>query len=362
MALALGLISLVAIGQAAEQSPNWLTGASLQRRLAEPFGLHWQQNPLRAGLHDLAVRRQVAIMLDRRIDPDQPVDFTFQDRPLQDALAELANSRGWSLSRIGPVLYIGPPDTAGKLATLVALQDAAIRKFPAHVRRRLQLRHPCHAPMLTTPRDLLSEVAQRPRVSIANADVIPHDLWPSLDLPPLTIVESCTLILAGFDRTLQWQEDGTATIVEIPAEVVWRQTYAANSLAARRAREYHRPSDTWRMEATGDRLTVIGRWEDHQLLQRGPPSRPSARPDDTRLQRFTLKVQQQPLMDVLTQVAERLGLTIRIQPAARQSLERRIDLDVAGATVDQLLEALLRPAGLTHRLEGTALHIDLIEP
>src|SRR6185369_10390717 len=45
-----------------------------------------------------------------------------------------------------------------------------------------------------------------------------HDLWPAYDLPPLTLVERLTVVLAGFGQTYQVTDGGQVRIIPIPQD------------------------------------------------------------------------------------------------------------------------------------------------
>ena len=74
--------------------------------------------------------------------------------------------------------------------------------------------------------------------------------------------------------------------------------------------------------------------------------------DRVRIQRMS--VQAEPLGPVLRQLADRLGLELRIDEqaiaAAGISLDQRVSVKVENASVDELLRQLLKSTGLTfHR-------------
>ena len=72
-----------------------------------------------------------------------------------------------------------------------------------------------------------------------------------------------------------------------------------------------------------------------------------------------MTVENQPLDKVLDHLAKRWKLDLRIdEPSlgrAGKSIDRRVSLRVQNVTVPELLEALLKPEGLTFRLQGHTL-------
>ena len=117
LAISIGLaLSLRArAGSAAETDPptqtqGWRTGNRFHRQLQMPVGVTWRQTPLRSALNGLSSSQSVAIFLDRRVDPDQKIDFTVDDVELNAALQRLATDHGLGMSYVGCVVYLGPPE------------------------------------------------------------------------------------------------------------------------------------------------------------------------------------------------------------------------------------------------------------
>ena len=98
----------------------WTTGREFQQRLAQPVDILWTGNPLRAAIRGLSEAQQVAILLDRRVDPGQKLDLTIKGKPLEAALQTIADHCGLGVSRLGAVVYLGPPSAAQRLRPAAA--------------------------------------------------------------------------------------------------------------------------------------------------------------------------------------------------------------------------------------------------
>src|SRR5438552_11738492 len=83
-------VLLAGSGAMADEPVAWKTGAAFTRQLHEIVGVSWQDRALRDGLDRLSRAYGVAVFLDRRIDPDQHVDFTARDVPFDDLLRQIA--------------------------------------------------------------------------------------------------------------------------------------------------------------------------------------------------------------------------------------------------------------------------------
>ncbi len=163
-----------------------------------------------AALTNLAHSQEVAIFLDRRVDPDQAVDLVVESGSLRELLQQLAEQLKLGVGRVGPVVYLGPPPTAAVLGTVTAWKEDQDRPFPAAVRDKLRRTQPLQWPELTTPRELVQRLARDAGLQVEGLEQIPHDLWPEVDLPPLNFAQAMSLILAGFGLTFDYVQDGSA--------------------------------------------------------------------------------------------------------------------------------------------------------
>jgi hypothetical protein len=299
---------------------TWSTGIELQRRLAQPVDILWSRNPLRSAVASLSQAQQVAILIDRRVDPGQRLDLAIKGVPMEAALKTIAQRCGLGVGRLGPVVYLGPPADAEQLAPLAAAFERAVRQLPTVAQRKFFQSQALRWEDLSTPRDLLAELAQQSGVEIVGLKQVPHDLWAAADLPPMSLVDRLTLIAVQFDLTFKASDDGER-IELIPAPIS----------------EKHR-------EPTA-----------HPAAASAPKPSPKARgaepaPSIERLRIQRLTVRAEPLGPVLRQLADRLGLELRIDEkaiaAAGISLDQRVSLKIENATVDELFRQLLKSTGL----------------
>ena len=107
----------------ANEPVAWLTGEKLKSQLEQNVGATWEAIPLRRAITSLSRSQRVAILLDRRVDPDQKIDLSFTDVPLERRLKLIAGKLQIGVAQVGPVIYLGPAATAEKLRTLSALRN-----------------------------------------------------------------------------------------------------------------------------------------------------------------------------------------------------------------------------------------------
>ncbi len=354
-------VSPVAAQVAGEKSAgetDWLSGDEFIRRLNAPVGVNWQSNPLREALAGLARQQRTAIFLDRRIDPDQRIDYASGgERPYREVLQQIAAEVDAAVGTVGPVIYLGPTETARELATLCLIQEQRLKQFANPAQQRLTTRRPWSWPALDEPRQLLEQRAEEYQVNIDNLTDVPHDLWPGYQLPTLTFVESLTLVLAGFQATFQWDDARRVRLVPFPTEPLFvEQTYQVPRQQSKlRTALAEFPNATAEWQANG--LHIRGRWEDHQGIL-------AALSNDTQRSQgrggttvFTLTLKNQPVGAVLKTIENQTKFRFDIDPTAVNSLGHRVSFSIKEQALDVLLQKTLEPAGLAYEIRDKVIRI-----
>jgi hypothetical protein len=320
------------------------------------------------------------VLVDRRIDPDQRLKLELSDEPMRQALEKIAEAAGGGVATLGDVAYLGPLDRAGQLRTLATQLHDRVAKLPPARRRAWLASAKLQAPELSTPRNLLEQLARDGRGSLDGTDELPHDLWAELKTPPLALVDRLLLVAVQFDRTLEIADDGqSAKLIAIAEPVVVERSYPAGGDPEALLARWRQAAPDAELRHVGERLVVRASAEDHERLRGGskpvaqsdqtgssqprdrrPTSRPGAnrRPTDalaqTRIDSFV--VEAKPLDAVINTLGKRLQLEIEFDAEAIQAadinLQRLVTLKLERATVDELLAATLRSAGLVHERTG----------
>jgi len=347
---------------------RWLTGPGLQKQLAGPIDIAWTDNPLRRAVSNLSRAQGVAVLIDRRVDPDRKLTLTLEQVPLRDAFEEIAQRQELGFRLVGPVAYFGPPKAAARIRTTVWLRTEEVRGLPANVSRQFLQVKPLAWADFATPRDLLGQLAQENNFALRGLDQVPHDLWAGADLPPLTLVVRLTLIAAQFDLTFEVSPNGkTVTLVPVPEEVLVLHAYDGGRQAQALARQYAAMAPHAQIKVVGNQVHVKGLVEDHEQItsprrpikrREPPPVRDMAK---TRIDRMAAK--DAPVGQVLRAIAKdpKLNLDLRIDQQALQeagiSLDQPVSFSVQNASLDELLTAVVKPAGLKFRRQGNVVEI-----
>jgi hypothetical protein len=340
---------------------TWKVGDEMRQALQLPVGVRRSARPIRDGIQTLSASQRVACWLDRRVDPNQELELFVDSSPLQAIFQHMAQKLRASVGYVGPVVYIGPSEVAGKLWTVAELRSEEVERFPTDLRSKWTRAAPVHWEPLSTPRELLTAAASDGGCMVAGLEAIPHDLWPAADLPPLNIVERLTLILAGFDRT--FSVDPTQRLIRLvplPDKPQLERQYTPRGEPSRALAELSGNFPGANFKRSGTKLIVTGSAEDHddirrllrgEKIRRGPIKQVEVR--------YKLEVKNQLLGAVLREVEKQANLQVTIDEAATAKLRDRVSFEVSEATLEQLLEAALKGTGLTFQLNGTELRISL---
>ncbi len=378
--LAMVLVAMVALpgirGALAQETVPWLSGPAFERALAEETTIAWSGVPLGDALANLARQHRVAVLLDRRVDPNRLLTLE-GTLPLRDVfpnaarnvqleprapLSRLAPSLG--VSYFGPVVYVGPENAARNLRTVAEHRREEVRQAPSSQRSRLLRSSRIEWGEAAQPRDLLSQLAEEAGVQIENLGDVPHDLWRAGSLPSLPWCDRLTLILAQFDLTFTLAPSGNQVRLRPIAEddVAIQRSYPGGADAAAMAERFRAKLPDAEIGTQGNQVLIRGRVEDHEVASGKAPTPslpPGQRPQG--VDHYTLRINQVPLRTVLDYLKRNLKLELEIDDAALQaaelSLEHRVSFNVEQVSLDELLEAAVQGAGLTIQRDGQKVKI-----
>ena len=358
-----GVLPTVAVG-----AGNWLVSAALQKQLRREISVVWAGTPLRRTLDGLSQTQRVAVLIDRRVDPDQKVDLKLDDVPLAAALHDVARSRDLGVSIVNAVAYFGPPRVTGQIRTIAALRTEEIHRLPPAVTRKFLLPKRIAWDDFATPGELLQRLADENRLTLQGLDRVPHDLWAGADLPPLSLVERLTLIAIQFDLTFEVSPDGqTVRLVPMPDEVALVRSYPGGSNPQATAKNYAEHLPGTEIKVAGRQVYVKGLLEDHERIttlgrpSRRPVRQPAGGMGKIRISKMSFT--NVPVGKVFEFLAQhpKLKLDFRIDHKALDqagiSLEQRVSVDVKNVSVDELLREVIKNCSLKYVLRGRVVEI-----
>jgi hypothetical protein len=340
---------------APEPNIAWKSGPTLTKALQASVGFSWTERPLGEGLAALSRDTEVAILLDRRIDPSQRITFSARNMALSDALKELARAQELSVGMAGAVVYLGPPGRAGKLQGLSGLRR---RELSAELRATWLERRPMQWEELAEPRDLVQAIALATGAEVKNPAAMPHDVWPAWRGPSVSAVDQLSLLLAGFDLTFAISDDGrSVSIVPAPDSFVYEQSYPIRGDAAKVIADLQRilPEAKVRRQGAGQ-VVAEATADDHAKISELLAGNRVTTRTVTRHgeKRYTLTVENQPLGAIVKTIAAELEVEVKAEANLAEALAQRTSLQVRQVTAEELLAKVLDEAGIRFTLtDGT---------
>src|SRR5690606_26637627 len=176
----------------------WHTGRPLTRELARPVNIVLRRTTPRDVVLRLRELHRIALWLDRRIDPDQPIDVQFTQVSLMEALQSFAAQLEAQVAQVGGTLFIGLPESTDRIRTAIELRTAELRRFEgedALGRQFTLLRGTTLAwPDLAEPARLVDDVCQSFQIEQMGNSRVPHDLWAAGAMADVNAVEALALL------------------------------------------------------------------------------------------------------------------------------------------------------------------------
>lgn len=338
---------------------DWRTGADFTRQLQSEVGFTWQDQPLRAGLRKLSESQRVAIFLDRRVSPNQEVTVSVDSMPFIDAVKQLASELRLGVGRVGPVLYVGPPLTCARIATLAAVRNEQVRELPEATHQRVLKKSKMSWPELAEPRLLLARAATGVGLTCPNIRALPHDLWAATDLPELTFPEQATLLLAGFDTSFRYGKSGRKVLLaRFPRSVSIERRYKATDPQAK-ADEIRSefPQAFVEVNEGTNEVVVRSLLEDHEKISDSPGSRPVKR-NPLAEKRHKLTLKNLPVAKVLKSLAAKFEMEFEIADEVSDAKRKElVSVSVNQVTTEELLERIAAEANLKVEFNGNSMRL-----
>lgn len=327
-----------------------LVDQQFESQRTKRVGFYWDDRSLGELLKTIGETCNVAIVLDRRIDPNTKLSLSGESRSLDETMELVAGQLEVASRCVGDGYFLGPKRSTEKLRTLITLrqtelQDVGdVRRLKALSReRRLNWKR------LDAPREILLAVAELYDINVENPELIPHDLWRSGVIANADFVEAVSLLLIQFDLTFTWGEFcRSIRLVPVPERVLISQTITARGLSAVEIqRRVAAAFPRLRTEIKGGRLyaeATVETFEQIRNLLRGEQegdAKPA--PLDWERRTLTFKVVRKPLGAVLETLK---GASIPIVYDSEElrragiDLKDEISLEVEQATVPETLRAV----------------------
>jgi len=352
--ISISVVSVFLVSSAIGQEIQWHRDAEFTQHLQLPVDVTWDRVPLREGVMRIAKTSRIAVFLDRRVDPGQRITAEFKNEPLELLFKKLAVQLNLGYTTVGNTVYLGPLEVAKRLATVADVQLDFTKSRNDPVSIQLIREETLQVPEAETPRQLLQALANRCDTTWTNLEqVIPHDVWPSIDLPRMRRTEALALLLAGFDATYRYQTTPSGislTLIPIPNELALTKRYQFDGNHADAVQKIEQFLPNVKVKSDGKEIIVAASSENHrliaQMLRGGKTRRTTVEMGE---KRYTLKVNEQPLGGILKSLGPQLGYTVRLPEDG--NLAQRVTFSVEQATLEQLLEAIIDGTEFTFQIQ-----------
>jgi len=322
-------VRLIAVGMLALAAGHSLPAAAVG--LDMPVRASLQHLPLRTLLTRVGSSTGTLLVLDRQIDPTQPVSLTARGEPLHEVLKKIADLAAVDVAVLDSSVWLVPLGEAGRYEEADRLRQTMLARLPKFSRTALSHQATWQWDAGTTPHALVNELiadASQHQLTLSLPDLntaIPHDHLPAASLPPLTLAERFELVAMQYGRRIEWSpsrrgQQVTGRLVPLPAASTTRSPRPAGRPTIRQPRQ----------------------------------------PVATVQPLFTLRATA-PLATLIDTVASQFNLEPAIDREAlrRQGINPQtiVQLEVTDANRDELLTAIVSPLDLTWSISGTRLTV-----
>ena len=239
-------------------------------------------------------------------------------------------------------LYVAPPNAANRLATVHEIHRNQLPRLPEANRDRWLSRSAVNWPRLSNPVEILTQLESELGGEIRNKEKVVHDLWPAKNLPRMPLYQRLELVLAGFDLTFTFAEDGGASIIAMPKSPAYPRVTKVPEDKLDAVRKELSERDSSRASLENGKLTAS--WRTHEAVSRilNPPSKEQ---DFSRI-RYTLKVENQQVGPFLRRICTQLSLQCEFVDVPDEIQDTRVSFEVDKATLRTLFKTILEPVAL----------------
>lgn len=336
---------------------DWKTGSSFRTALNKKLRIQ-STGTLLDDLESLSRNTGVAIHLDREIDPSREVKFPDEPQPLGKILDDVATQLEGNALHVGSFVYVVPHEKAIRFLLLRNSLSFQISRLPDATRSKLEEVTPFGWKYLSNPRDTISVMAANCGLTVANADAIPHDLWPERNLPRLAIWEQLIFSMASMNRSFVIDEESNSIkIVNVLADqIVTLQFRKSDSRKIEKLLGEHQ-LDVQKVSRGSD-FFVRGKLADCLVLMDGlqAPRKWNSQVKSGSTDVFDLNTDASR-GSILATIARNRKVKLSFPPELAATLNEKITVNVRKATVEELLAETLKGTGLKYNLTESQLSI-----
>ncbi len=345
------IVTVVVQGQGTEP----LTGKPFRFDMARSGTVFWSDSPLQQAVSGLAKTRRVPIWIDRRCDPTQELDLVSQD-PLIDCLWNLdASSDDLDVAWSPEIVYVGTNGSSDRWATVSVLHREMVKKLSRAQRQKCLAEKRWSWPRLSNPQDLLRDLEAEWGKPFLGRERVHHDLWPAAKYSSLPFFVRLELLLAGFDLSFDFDEEGNLRIREMPSKPRLARSISITAEQRENVDAILKKHPQATLSSGGTKL--FASWSVHEHVRRATQKRTATKKASRDRLRYTLQARDQKLGPFLEQLGMQLQITCEFSPLAKKQYNQMISFEVERVSFRQLVAAILKEADLEFTLEGDNLTV-----
>ena len=341
-----------------DSSIDWLTGKELKEALRLPVSGDFKSAPIRNRLSEFAKRQRTGVFVDRRVDPNIELEMSFSDLTIEQFLQQLTDDYGLGICRVGDLFYVGPKDSAKILPLLIyqLREDSLKLKRANKSGPNWTSKSTLAWPELTTPRDLIKSVCESNQVELLNDDLIPHDLWPEVSLPPLSLDHQLALLVVGFDLWLELNKSGEVKLTAFPKLESGVCSVEGVKDASRIARNLRSEFEHVKFKATGSKVRMTGSAEDLWQARRWLVKQQVPERSAQATQVYSIETTAQR-GSILASLAKQIDCKLNYPPHVKNVLLQRVTINMVQQPVETIIEEVLKGTDLKFQIQGSQLSI-----
>ncbi len=334
---------------------RWLTGRKLDEFNEIAISAWWSDAELRERIMRFSVNQQLAIFLDRRVDPSMLIELSVQNVTKEQFLWTVARQSNLGICRVEDFYYLGPTETAARFPAVCQ----HLRQSTSRRRNKSKVDWMRKAPLKTSsvaePKKILLQLANENQFQIQNLEAIPHDLWAGFELPITTLQIRVAILLVGFGKSFESNEDGSIIrIVDWPDIKTTEATFDSVSNPPSLARTLRPRFPELKISVRGKRLVVSGPPDQVAEAQSMVVAAQEPAGIDTTEKTYTLTTRALR-GDVLATAANGANVELVFDKSNREiarTLTELVEVHAVKASLDELLR---------QTLAGTKLKYDLVD-
>ena len=354
-------------------NPVLYTGRRFQQQLRKSVvGWSWKGRELRQVFRGISDDQHIAILLDRRVNPNRAFRGDFGNLSVQDALQQMADRVGAEARFVGSTVYVGPRQTCARMRTAVHLLNQQLDQMTDQARRlQLRSRRTVRWDDLQEPRRIIEDIAARFRLQVEQLDRVPYDLWSAGVLPQATANEALCLVLAQFDLWFRWNKDaGGIEIVSLPPALLIERRYpSVRTPVAETAKRWKRDFPGLTVKIQKQALVVQGTLEQHEMIAAGDATSRAVKPGRNpkpadvlpiKKRNFTLTIKDVPasaLIKKLEMSGMEFDFDARQLKSAGVDLDQRIQMQVRMADAETFFHALFDQMQIDFEILGLTVRL-----